>query len=58
MGLYINGVEYSILSPNGLLDLNFNPYNIITNGIKIFSSDNYIFKDTNNVYITFKKEDE
>lgn len=52
MGLYINGIEYDILSPTGLLTMEINPKDIVTNGLKIFSSDDYILKDADGSYIT------
>lgn len=58
MGLYINGIEYDILSPDGLLVMEIDPYHVITNGLKPSSSDDYILKDENGVYLTIEKEDE
>jgi hypothetical protein len=34
------------------------PSNPITNNQKLLSSDNYILKDKNGIYLTAKKEDE
>ena len=58
MGLYINGIEYDILSPNGLLNMEIDPYHVITNGLRLSSSDDCIFKDIDGVYRTIEKEDE
>ena len=57
MGLYINGVEYDIWSPDGsLLTMEINPYHVITNGIKFISADGYVLKDKYGVYLTMKGE--
>ena len=45
--LYINGKPVQI-----------EPLTTITNNDKLSSSDDYILKDSNNNYITVKKEDE
>ena len=58
MGLYINGIQYDILSPDGLLNIEINPYNPILNNLPSLSSDESLLKDTSGVYITMKKEDE
>lgn len=38
-----------------VIRLNVFTTNIITNGIKLLSSDNYILKDSNNLYLTAKE---
>lgn len=38
-----------------IIRLNVFSTNIITNGIKLLSSDNYILKDSNNLYLTAKE---
>jgi hypothetical protein len=58
MRLYLDGVEYDIITPEGVLDMEIIPSNPITNNQKLLSSDNYILKDKNGIYLTVKKEDE
>ena len=58
MRLYIDGIEYDIIFPEGVLDMEIIPSNPITNNQKLLSSDNYILKDKNGIYLTAKKEDE
>ena len=58
MGLYINGIQYNILSPEGLLSMEINPYDPILNNPPPRSSDESLLKDSSGIYITMKKEDE
>lgn len=58
MRLYLDGIEYNIITPEGVLDMEIIPSNPITNNQKLRSSDNYILKDKNGIYLTVKKEDE
>jgi hypothetical protein len=58
MGLYINGIQYNILSPDGLLNIDINPYKPILNNPPTVSADESLLKDINGTYITIKKEDE
>ena len=58
MRLYVDGIEYNIIAPEGVLDMEIIPSNPITNNQKLLSSDNYILKDKNGIYLTAKKEDE
>lgn len=58
MRLYVDGIEYDIITPEGVLDMEIIPSNPITNNQKLLSSDNYILKDKNGIYLTVKKEDE
>ena len=55
MGLYINGIQYDILSPEGRLIMDISPDHIITNGAKSFSSDDCLLRDANGVYLTTTK---
>lgn len=58
MGLFINGVEYDIFDSDGtLLNLEIDPFNPITNNIRILTLDDYILKDLNGVYITSEEEE-
>jgi hypothetical protein len=58
MGLYINGIEYNILDPNGFLSIEVDPCHPITNSPQILTSDDRRLIDSTGVYITMKKEDE
>ncbi len=51
MGVYLNGIEYNVIGSNKLFNIEINPYSVITNGLKLFTSDNYILKDINGVYL-------
>ena len=52
MGLYLNGQEYQVLNLGQILNLEASPYHIITNGVKLFSSDDYLLIDSQGMYIT------
>ncbi len=59
MALYIGSSEKKKIYLDGALRrLNIFSSNLITNGIKLLSSDDYILKDSNGVYLTSKKEDD
>ena len=57
MAIYVGGQKWKIM-------LNGIPYNMhipsstpITNGIRLLSSDDFILKDINNLYITVKESE-
>ena len=53
MALYLGGNKVKIFDASGnLFNLNIYSQNIITNGIKLITSDNYIITDSQGVYIT------
>lgn len=56
MALYLGGHKLKVNFNNMVHKLNV--YSVITilNGIQLKSSDDYILKDTNGVYLTAKKE--
>jgi hypothetical protein len=58
MALYLGSdrVKININGTTYYLDLFSDP--IITNGIRLLSSEGYILKDLNNIYITSKDGDE
>ena len=56
MGLYINGIQYDILRPDGRFNIDISPYNIITNGAKSVSSDDCLLRDADGVYLTMTKQ--
>ena len=58
MALYLGNNKIKINLDNILYKLNLYSETLITNGIILLSSDNYMLKDLNGLYITAKKEDE
>lgn len=58
MGLYMNGIEYTLATSKGFFNIDIMPSIQVLNNLKSTSSDNYILKDKNGIYLTLKKEDE
>ena len=57
MGLYLGSSGKRKLIWNSIVyRLNYYSKNLILNGVLLKSSDNYILKDKNGVYLTAKKE--
>lgn len=58
MGLYLgNSEKLKIITPSGVCNLIIYSQNPITNGIILLSSDNYILKDSDGVYLTAKESE-
>ena len=58
MGLYLGSNKY-VLNFKGLVHRFLTPYSSPQlSGVMLLSSENYILKDRNGLYITAKKEDE
>lgn len=58
MALYLGSSGELKINSNGTVCyLNFFSTIPITNGIRLLSSENYILKDTNGLYITTKEEE-
>jgi hypothetical protein len=58
MAIYAGSDQCRIVAGDEVCDLDtYSPFPI-TNGVRLLSSDDYVLKDKNNIYITFKKEDE
>lgn len=58
MALYLGNSEKLKINLNSVVYyLNFFSTTPITNGIRLLSSDEYILKDSNNLYLTFKEEE-
>lgn len=58
MGLYLGNEKMNLRSNELLLCLNiYSPSDPITEVIRLLSSDNYILKDSNNVYLIPKEVD-
>lgn len=56
MALYLGSSEkLKININNNVYYLNLFSENPITNGIRLLSSDGYILKDSNGLYLTFKE---
>lgn len=59
MALYLgNSEKLKIILDGKVYKLNLYSKNPITNGIRLLSSDGYILKDINGLFITSKKESE
>jgi hypothetical protein len=56
MALYLGGHKLKVNLNNILYKFNIYSAIAILNGIKLLSSDDYILKDSNGVYLTAKKE--
>lgn len=58
MALYLGSSEKLQINVNNIVYyLNLFSENSITNGIRLLSSDGYILKDSNGLYLTFKEEE-
>lgn len=58
MPLYLGNSQQLKIVINGYLwDMNIYSTNVIVNGILLVSSDNYILKDTNGLYLTAKEDE-
>jgi hypothetical protein len=58
MGLYIGSAKQKLILNGETLCLNIPTAIPITNGDLLLSSDDYILKDMNGLYLTVKKESE
>ena len=58
MALYLGSDKIQIYLDGILYKLNLYSEKPITNGILLLSSDGYVLKDVNELYLTTKKEDE
>lgn len=58
MALYLGSDKCKIVLDNIVYYLNLFSETLITNGGLLLSSDNYILKDSNGLYLTVKEGDE
>lgn len=58
MAIYIGGKQYKLICNGDVCEMQAYSPIPITNNIRLLSSENYILKDMNNVYLTVVKEDE
>lgn len=58
MALYIGANKYKVIAGNTICDMRLYSETPITNGIRLLSSDGFILKDINGLYLTLKKEGE
>lgn len=59
MALYLGSSEELNVILNGVIyHLNMYETTVITNGVKLLSSEGYILKDSNNIYLTAKEGSE
>lgn len=58
MAIYIGSTKCKLALGEKICGLNIPTPIAVTNGIRLLSSDDYILKDINNVYLTTIKEDE
>lgn len=57
MAIYIGGTKYKVILDGKTFCLNIPSPIPITNGIRLLSSDDYILKDINNLYLTVKESE-
>ena len=58
MALYLgSGKKQKLISNGAVYYINLFSKTSITNGIKLLSSDNYILKDSNGLYLTAKESE-
>lgn len=57
MALFLGNSQVKIATEDGVLSLNFCSSIPITNGMRLLSSDGYILKDANGLYLTTEEED-
>lgn len=58
MAVYLGGNKVNIIDANGnVCNLNILSKHIITNGIRLLSSEGYILKDSNKLYLTTKESE-
>lgn len=55
MALYLGGNKVKININNAKYSMKFFSETLITNGIRLLSSEGYILKDSNGVYLTAKE---
>lgn len=58
MAIYVGGQKHKFILDGRVFGFNIPIPTSITENIKLFSSENYILKDMNDVYLTLEKEDE
>lgn len=58
MGFYVGDTKYKIIINNVVHTMKSSMASVVTDGIKLLSSDNLILKDSNQLYLTAKKEGE
>lgn len=57
MAIYIGGQKYKLIVGGNVCSLNVPSSTPITNGVRLLSSDDFILKDINNLYITVKESE-
>ena len=57
MGLFIGGTKYKLIVGGNVCNLDVYTPTPITNGIRLLSSDDFILKDINNLYLTVKEDE-
>lgn len=58
MAFYIAGKKYRIMTDGKAYDMQLFSSIPITNGIRLFSFDDYMLKDINGLFLTAKEDDE
>ena len=59
MAIYVDGTKCKFVVDGTTCGIvTYAPDIIITNGVRLLSSDDYILKDIHGLYLTIKKEDE
>ena len=57
MALYSGNEKVSVILGNTKMNLQFYTSILVTNGVMLKSSDNFILKDSNGLYITVKEDE-
>ena len=57
MNLYVNGQKQKLYLNGVLYRINLVPTQVITNVVRLLSSDGYILKDSNGLYLTPKESE-
>lgn len=57
MALFLDGEKLKVNLNGVVYRLNFISKTIILNGIKLLSSENYVLKDSNGLYLTAKESE-
>ena len=58
MAIYIGSQKYKLIAGGDVCDMQICLSTPIINGIRLLSSDDFILKDINGLYLTIEKEDE
>lgn len=52
MALYVDGLKYNFILGENIYNMYVNTSIPVTNGVRLLSSDDYVLKDVNDLYLT------